>query len=230
MSPSIFKSTKVRILLGLITIAAAAGLIIGFGTSLFSTVTILDLIRENKQLQMALSNLSVENQIGYAKVLAQESRPDGSLHTRLLFVQTDRADPSKRILEREYDIEGDIVYFDALIVKFSNEAVAGGKERALYLWRRVYGENQPPAQGFPIEVEGQAPSRYADIGARLSLNQREMFWSEIWKLSNDPDRLAQAGVTAIYGNVVYKKVRPGLIYVFKISATGALYPETIPDL
>lgn len=230
MSPSILKSTKVRLLIGLVAVAAAGGLIIGFGTSLISTVTILDLIRENKQLQTALTNLTAEEQIGYAKVLAQDTRADGSVQTRLLFVQTDRTDPAKRILEREYEIGGDVVYFDALIVKFSNEAVAGGKERALYLWRRVYGENQAPAQGYPIEVMGQTPSRYADISARLKIPERDLFWSEIWNLSNDPDRLAAAGVTAIYGNVVYKKVRPGLIYVFKISPTGTLYPETVPDL
>lgn len=35
---------------------------------------------------------------------------------------------------------------------------------------------------------------------------------------------------AIYGSVVYQKLEPGLIYVFKISSTGALYPETVLDL
>ncbi|NLH17176.1 MAG: hypothetical protein GX455_11410, partial [Phycisphaerae bacterium] len=53
---------------------------------------------------------------------------------------------------------------------------------------------------------------------------------EIWALSNDPARLQQLGITAVYGNVVYRKLRPGLIYVFKISNTGQLYPETVPAL
>jgi hypothetical protein len=49
-------------------------------------------------------------------------------------------------------------------------------------------------------------------------------------LANDPEVLQQHGIKAIYGNAVYKKLRPGLIYVFKISPTGQLYPETVPDL
>lgn len=198
-------------------------------SSLYVSKTIYDLLNENKVLKQALANLTQETQIGYAKVVSQEQR-DGRLFTRLLFVETHRDDPTRRILEKEYEIEGDIVYFDALIVKFSNRLVMDGKERALYLWRRVYGENMSPAEGYPIETPGTEPRRYADILAKLSLKEKEMFWSEIWKLSNDPDRLKKAGVTAIYGNVVYKKLRPGLIYVFKISNTGSLYPEVVPDL
>jgi hypothetical protein len=49
-------------------------------------------------------------------------------------------------------------------------------------------------------------------------------------LANDPEALQQHGIKAIYGNAVYKKLKPGLIYVFKISPTGQLIPETVPDL
>jgi len=198
-------------------------------SSLYVSKTIYDLLRENKALKQAITNLTKETQIGYAKVISQERR-DGRLFTRLLFVETDRDDPTRRILEKEYEIEGDIVYFDALIVKFGDQLVMDGKERALYLWRRVYGEKMSPADGYPIETPGAEPQRYADIFAKLSLKEKNLFWTEIWSLSNDPDRLKKAGVKAIYGNVVYKKLRPGLIYMFKISNTGTLYPEVVPDL
>jgi len=188
-----------------------------------------ELLSENRELRRAIANLTAEDQMGYAKVLRQEKR-DGRLWTRLLFVETDRADPSKRILEKEYDIEGDVVYFDALIVKFGNRVVMDGRERALYLWRRVYGEKMRPENGFPIESKGQEPRRYADLFAKLPLRDRKTFWSEIWALADDPDRLRDLGITAVYGNAVYRKVRPGVIYVFKITHTGAMYPITVPDL
>ena len=103
-----------------------------------------------------------------------------------------------------------------------------GKERALYLWRRVYGEKMTPEDGFPIESEGNEPARYASLFSKLPIKHRDLFWSEIWQLADNPERLAKAGVQAIYGDVKYLKVRPGLIYAFKIDATGALYPETYP--
>ena len=49
-------------------------------------------------------------------------------------------------------------------------------------------------------------------------------------LADDPERLRSHGIEAIYGNATYKKLRPGLIYVFKISNTGQVHPETVPAL
>lgn len=213
--------------------ALAAGALVVLGVlgvaSFYGAKTIHDLLGENKVLKRAIENLTAEDQIGYAKVLSQEER-NGRLMTRLLFVETSRDDPLDRILEKEYEIEGDVIFFDALIVKFGAEVVADGRERALYLWRRIYGETMSPASGFALEDPGVEPARYAELCAKLSLKHRRMFWSEIWELSDDPGRLSKSGVKAIYGNVVYKKIRPGFIYIFKIDATGSVYPEVVPDL
>ncbi|MBN1817978.1 MAG: hypothetical protein JW828_11510 [Sedimentisphaerales bacterium] len=187
------------------------------------------LLWKNQQLSEAISNLTAETQIGYAKVIEQRVR-DGRLFTRLKFVETHPDDPLKRVLEKEYEIEGDVVHFDALIVKFSGRLVQDGQERALYLWRRVYGEKITPEQGYPIEEPNAEPRRYAQIGKKLSLSDAEKFWKEIWELANDPQRLSNMGITAIHGNVVYQKVRPGLQYIFKIDNTGNVTPETVPDL
>jgi hypothetical protein len=192
-------------------------------------MTIHQLLNENKQLKEAITNLTAEEQIGYAKVIKQETK-DGKIVTTLRFVETARSDKLKKILEKDYTIEGDVVYFDALIVKFDNKMVMDGKERAMYLWRRIYGESVAPQDGFAIESPGAEPARYADLLARLPIKQREMFWSNIWDLANDVEKLKQDGITAIYGNAVYSKLKEGLIYVFKISPTGQLYPEIVPDM
>ena len=109
----------------------------------YGAITIHKLLAENKQLKEAIANLTQEDQIGYAKVIAQETK-DGSLFTTVRFVETAREDKLKKILEKEYVIEGDIIHFDALVVKFGDKMVMDGKARALYLWRRVYGEKMPP--------------------------------------------------------------------------------------
>ena len=223
------KTGRTRVFVLIVLIAGAVIIAVGVPGLFYSSKTIFDLFRENQLLTKAISSLTEETQIGYAKVLAQETR-DGKLYTRLLVVETDRSDPLRRVLEKQYEIEGDVVHFDALIVTFVNQFVMDGRERSLYLWRRVYGESMKPEEGYPIETPGGEPKRYADICAKLSLKDRDMFWEEIWELSNDPDRLREAGIKAIYGNVIYRKLKPGLIYVFKISNTGALFPEVVPDL
>ena len=191
------------------------GLVVGGGLVIwnyYSTRTIGQLLEENKELKEAIANLKTERQIGYAKVISQVE-VDGKLITKLKFVETDRKDMLKRVLEKEYDIEGDTIHFDALIVKFDEQLVMDGKERALYLWRRVYSDKMRPEDGFAIETAKDEPKRYADISSKLNLKDKELFWKEIWKLADDQESLADYGISAIYGNVVYRKVKPGLVYL-----------------
>ncbi len=216
----------IKTVFGLLTLVAVVFIA---GALFYGTKTVHDLLGESKKLKQAITTLTHEDQIGYAKVVRQETR-SGKLYTTVRFVETARDDRLKTVLAKEYEIEGDTVHFDALVVTFSDQAVIDGKERSLYLWRRIYGENQTPAGGFAIEEQGDAPARYADLLGRLRLSERKIFWLAIWDLANDPEALQQHGIKAIYGNAVYKKLRPGLIYVFKISATGQVYPETVPDV
>ena len=195
----------------------------------YSAKTIHELLAENKHLKQAITNLTREEQIGYAKVISQETT-NGRLLTTIKFVETARDDKLKKILEKEYTIAGDIIHFDALIVKFGNKMVMDGKTRALYLWRRIYGEKMTPEEGFVIEQPGTEPQRYSDLFEALPIKQKQMFWSNIWDLANDPEKLKEHDIEAIYGNVVYSRLRKGLIYVFKVSPTGQVYPDVVPDM
>jgi hypothetical protein len=223
------KRKKVRILVYIVVgICLAVFAFLGRGIY-YGAKTIHELLAENKHLKQAITNLTSEEQIGYAKVINQETTNE-QLLTTIKFVETARDDKLKTILEKEYTIAGDIIYFDALIVKFGNKIVMDGKTRALYLWRRVYGEKMAPEEGFAIEQPGTEPQRYSDLLKALPIKQRQMFWSNIWDLANDPDKLKEHDIEAIYGNVVYSRLRKGLIYVFKVSATGQVYPEVVPDM
>jgi hypothetical protein len=214
----------VALLLIAATLVVAA--IVGRGF-LAASRTIFQLLSENKKLKQAIANLTAESQIGYAKVLSQTER-EGRTVTRLLFVETARDDPTRHIFEKRCEVEGDVVYFDALVVKFSDPYVMDGRERALYLWRRVFGEKMAPESGYPIEEAGAEPRRYADLLRKLRLRDRRLFWTEIWDLSNNPDKLRAAGIKALHGKAVYKSLRPDFIYLFKIANMGDLYIETVP--
>jgi hypothetical protein len=199
------------------------------GTLYFGTKTVHELLGDNEKLKEAITTLTHEDQIGFAKVLKQEER-DGRLYTTIKFVETARGDMLNKVLEKEYEIEGDVVHFDALVVTFSDQAVMDGKARSLYIWRRVYGEHQSPSEGFDIEAPGTHPERYAGLLRDLKVPEQQLFWEAIWGLANNPEALSEYGIKAIYGNAVYKRLRPGLIYVFKIGANGQVYPETVLDM
>ncbi|MHC4688647.1 MAG: hypothetical protein ACYS5F_03250 [Planctomycetota bacterium] len=132
--------------------------------------------------------------------------------------------------EKEYKIVGDIIHFDALIIKFGDQMVMDGRQKSLYLWRRIYSENIAPENGLLIEQPGTEPQRYAEFFELLPEKQRNMFWTSIWKLAHNPEMLKEYDIEAVYGNVLYSKLRPGYIYFFKISPSGQLYPQIKPDL
>lgn len=229
MNPKLIKSERGNWLIGIVVILILAAIGFFAATQYSGIKTISELLAENKKLKESLTRITEEKQIGYAKVIKQENI-NGKLRTTIKFVETARDDKSNKILEKIYSIDGDIIHFDALIVKFGSQLVLDGKERSLYLWRRVYGEEMPPSAGYAIEDADKEPVRYKGLLEKLSLNDQQTFWMSIWELSNDPRKLNQAGVEAIYGNVVYSKLKSGLIYVFKISNTGQVYPETVPEM
>jgi hypothetical protein len=216
---------RIRTIIAILVLTVPAAIATKYVLDITSTIT--ELLQQNGELRTAIGNLTKEEQIGYAKVLDQE-RKDGKLYTTLLFVETDRGDKSNVVLKKKFKIEGDVIHFDALVIKFGSDLVMTGKEKALYLWRRVYGEYMAPSQGFPIEKEGLEPRRYEDLLKILSIKDRKIFWDEIWQLANDPERLNEIGVTAVDGKVVYKQLRPGFIYVMKVSSGGDLFAEVVP--
>ena len=190
-----------------------------------------DLLGENKKLKQSLTNLTDAGKIGYAKVISQVTDDQGKIiATTLKFVETARDNELEIVLEKYYTIEGDIVHFDALIVKFGDKMIMEGKKKSLYLWRRVYGENMSPASGFTIEEPGKEPKRYRQLLSELGVKKKEMFWESIWDLANDPQRLKQYDIEAVFGNATYTKLRKGSLYIFRIAPTGQIYPEVIPDI
>ncbi|MBN1973664.1 MAG: hypothetical protein JW787_08500 [Sedimentisphaerales bacterium] len=194
-----------------------------------AVMTIHELLTENKELKQAITNLTQEEQIGYAKIISQEEK-EGLLYTTIKFVETARGNNLNKIIEKEYTIEGDTFFFDVMIVKFGNKMVTDGKAKALYLWRRIFGEKMAPERGYVIEEPGTEPIRYKDLLKALPVEHCELFWSNIWDLANDPNRLKEYDIQAIYGEALYYKLIKGRVYIFKITPAGQVYPEAIPDI
>lgn len=192
-----------------------------------SSSTIHSLLTENHELNKAIKNLTAEEQIGYATIQSQARDLTGQLQSTVRFVQTAAGRPKEIVSEQLFTITGDVIHFDALIVKFNNQYVQDGKGRSLYLWRRIYGENNSPASGKLIELPGDAPERYHSISKSLRMKDSDIFWEAIWELANNPEQLSEYGITAVFGNAIYSRMQEGQITLFKISPTGQIYPEVL---
>ena len=222
-----FQRTSGKVIVNVaITAALITASILGL-SFYFSSSTIHSLLTENHQLNKAIRNLTEEQQIGYATLESQTNDALGNVESLVRFVQTAAGNPDEVVSEQLFHIKGDVVHFDALIVKFSNEYVKDGKGRSLFLWRRIYGEDTPPGEAQLIEAPGGSPERYRIITESLRLKNQPVFWEAIWSLANDPARLNEYGVSAVYGNAIYTQMQPGKINIFKIDSTGQIYPELL---
>ncbi|MFW5883017.1 MAG: hypothetical protein ACOCVG_01485, partial [Verrucomicrobiota bacterium] len=161
------------------------------------------------------------------EVLEQWRDPDGQWWTRLRFGLTDPLDPetTEPPQSRELTLRGRVVHFDAVIVQFSDAFVKDGRERALYFWRRIYGDATAPIEGTPIDHPGEPPERYRALTDGLRPANREAFWDNLWALLDDLARLERYGSRAVFGNATYLPAEPGQQIVLTVDARGQIIPQ-----
>ncbi|MBI1899789.1 MAG: hypothetical protein HYS13_01585 [Planctomycetia bacterium] len=185
---------------------------------------------ENQQLKVEVERLAtanrllkVDRRVARLEVLDQFTSDDGKLMSKILFVETD---DDKRQLTRpqEFLIEGDAVYIDAWVAKFRDEYVEKGvplKDASLYLFRTIYGKNQAPADGFPLDDAGKQPLGYR-YGRDPSPLEQEI-WANFWTYANDREKAESIGLRAPHGQANYvEKIKKGMVYRVQARASDGL--------
>ena len=122
-----------------------------------------------------------------------------------------------------FTIEGNIVHIDGYIVKYFDKFVESGdplKGTSAFLFRRVYGEHQDPAEGFPIDSENSAPVAY-QRGSKMSDLEADV-WKNFWDYANNPGKAQKAGIRAAHGQANYIKLEPGKLYKIQLRASDGL--------
>jgi hypothetical protein len=155
--------------------------------------------RRIQQLELANRLLKVDHRIAEMTVLAQwESKPTGQLKTN-------------------------IVYIDAWVVKYDDQFIEAGdplRSTSICLFRRVFGEQQRPIEGYPIDAVGSRPAAYSR-GAEMTDFEREI-WENFWDYANNPSRAKQAGVSSAGGEAPSIKLKKGNLYKVELRASGGL--------
>jgi hypothetical protein len=124
-----------------------------------------------------------------------------------------------------------MVYVETLVVKFTDEAVESAdpfRSTSICLFRRVFGENQNPKDGFVLDAPGGQPVIYRTGGPPSDFEKE--IWSRFWDYSNNPDEAAKKGIRAAHGEAPSQKLLPGMRYKLNLRASGGLsiQPEKLP--
>ena len=187
--------------------------------------------KEIDRLQTALKLMKVDHRVARISVLSQQgSAAAGDLLTKFSFAELDRqGQPMDQ--PRVFTVEGDIIYLDAWVVKFSDEYVELGdplRSTSVCLFRRVFGEAQQPSQGFQLDRPQSQPLAYRN-GGKVSDFEEEL-WERFWEYANNPSVAKEAGVRAAHGEAPSIKLMPGKRYRVELRSSGGLsvVPEDAP--
>ena len=192
---------------------------------------ISELEQEVTVKEIQLDFLRERRRVATIEVLEQREdagRPGGKV-TRFRFQELDPS--GKPYNEGDwYEVDGDLLYIDALVIKFddafveSNDLLRGS---SLLLFRRLFGEHQNPADGYPIDSVGQFPHAYSPEEGAPPFHRD--LWKSFWDYALNPEIVRESGVRAMHGEAPFIKLAPGHQYEVELRTSGGLTIRTKTD-
>ena len=187
---------------------------------------------ENDHLKLANRFLKTDRRTARIEVLEQKTaegtpgQPPRVLETKIRFTEFDPKTGAVVAKPQEFTVAGDMVYVEALVVKFDDifvEASDSLKNHSLVSFQKIFGENQPASEGFRIDAEGRIPSVYSSGNENEEATALEKkIWANFWTISNSPERQKEMGIRAIHGEAPFQRLEPGRIYNLELRASGGL--------
>lgn len=191
-----------------------------------------ELETQNGEQQRVIARLEFARRVADFVVVGQSRQADGKLHTSLMMVEYDR--DGRAMPPRSFDVVGNLVHVDALVIKFNGELVKQGdplKGHALLLFEKIYGDAQAPADAARIDAPGQVPTVYRDADPRVSAFETGL-WRQFWQLAGDEALRQQHGVEVAHGSGVFAPFQSGRRYTVTLGADGnvSLFNEPLPEI
>ena len=178
---------------------------------------------ELKEQERIIDRLTRSTRVAQAVVVKRWTEADGRVMSRVRFVELDEA--GQELFRKDVIVEGETVYFDALVLKFDQELVGKAdalKGRSVLLFRRIFGEHQRPSDGAPLDEGGVdgVPDIYRVDDEPSSIEVD--WWTDFWKYANDPKTAEEAGVRVAQGEAPYTRMEEGKIYTLSLDHAGGL--------
>ena len=92
------------------------------------------------------------------------------------------------------------------------------------IFRRLFGEEQSPAEGAVLDAAGLQPLAYTDDEGPNPLHQK--IWGRFWEIANDPELGESLGVRAAQGEAPFIEAQAGKSYTIELRASGGLTIRT----
>jgi len=180
--------------------------------------------KEIEALTLANRLLKVSHRVARLEVLAQGEK-DSRSFTTVRFTELG-ADGKPLAAGHELTVAGKTIYVESLVIQFDDRYVEQGdalRGTSLCLFRRLFGENQSPSAGVPLDPAGQQPLAYG--GDTTGDPLHHALWERFWDYANDPALAKELGVRALQGEAPFIEGRVGKSYRLELRAAGGLVIE-----
>lgn len=181
------------------------------------------------RLETSLKLLKMDQRLARMDVLDQSTEESGMVETRVRFQElSPDGDPVGEA--KEFIVQGDVVYLDNWVVKFEDRFVEQShlqRGTSLALFRRIFGEQQRPAEGFELDEVGLLPQSYARGGQPTEFEKQ--IWDQFWVFANDREKAREMGIRAAHGEAVSIKAEPGKSYRIILRASDGLSIVPVED-
>lgn len=183
------------------------------------TAQVDQLEQDKRRLQDFMRRLTATRRVAQVDVIDQATDAGGNpVHT--LLWQEIATDGSLGLPQHVLAV-GDLVYFEAAVIKFQEEDVAAGtptKEHSLVMFRRIFGDQQIPATAPALDSASLA-ARETESGD-AALDQR--LWDVFWQMMDDPAVGGQYGVRVAQIEAPAVLLRPGQVWEVTLDADAGL--------
>ena len=176
-----------------------------------------------EKLETRIALLKVDHRVAKLTVVEQGPKEEGGMtFSTVEFVElNDEGEPIDT--PRKFELPGDTVYVDYLVVKFDDKYVEEkdiDRQTSLCLFSRIFGDEQKPIDGYALDKVNSQPSAYAR-GGQMSDFEREI-WDDFWSIANDEAKAKEKGIRAAHGQALSMKVQKGKTYRIQLRASDGL--------
>jgi hypothetical protein len=180
---------------------------------------------EIDRLDTSMRLLKMDQRLARLDVIDKQIPAEGEEGTVKTTVRFSELSPDGDAIgePREFTVEGDVIYLDNWVVKFEDEFVEQAhlqRGTSLALFRRLFGEFQKPADGYPLDDVGGMPQAYRRGGDASEFEQD--IWSQFWTFANDREKARAAGIRAAHGEAVSIRAEKGRSYRIVLRASDGL--------
>jgi len=185
--------------------------------------TVSQLEAQNAQLRAFVGRLTAESRVARVRVVGRRRDSLGQAVWTLEFVERGR--DGKPLPAKVLTVRGAEVYFDALVIKFSDDLVKVGdalRGKSLHFFRRAFGSAQEPREGPMLAASGSVvPDAYRSAGAAPSAFERWL-WLRFWHWAAHPDEARAEGIRVAQIEAVGIRPVPGATYRITLEHDGGL--------